>query len=52
MNCALGPLLQRARHVAPQDDGEVNQQQSNRSTNIKEKEFHRSPPEPVTLRQL
>ena len=38
--------LQGARDVAPQDNCEVNQQQSNRSTNIKEKEFHRSPPEP------
>jgi hypothetical protein len=36
--------LQGARDVAPQDNGEVDQQQSNRSTNIKEKEFHRSPP--------
>lgn len=44
--------LQGARDVAPQDNREVNQQQSNRSTNIKEKEFHTSPSEPVTLPQL
>jgi hypothetical protein len=35
--------LQRARRVAPHDNGQVAEQQRERSADINEKEFHKSP---------
>ena len=42
-SCAGMRTLQRARHVAPNDNGQVAEQHGERSADINEKEFHKSP---------